>query len=50
MYSIDNRQRTRVVNVIGVNFNIEPYWYNVKGIVETMESDKFAIIIIHRLG
>ena len=50
MYSIDNRQRTRVVNVIGVNFNIEPYWYNVKGIVETVERGKFAVIITHKLG
>ena len=35
MYNIDNRQRTRVANVIRVNFNIKPHWYNVKGIVET---------------
>ena len=48
MYSIDNRQRTRVANVIGVNFNIEPHWYNVKGIVETVERGKFAVIITHR--
>ena len=42
MYSIDNRQRTRVANVIGVNFNFKPHWYNVKGIVETGRG-KFAI-------
>ena len=48
MYIIDNRQRTHVANVIGVNFNIEPYWYNVKGIVEIVESGKFAIIITHK--
>ena len=43
-------KRTRVANVIGINFNIEPHWYNVKRIVETVERGKFAVIITHRLG
>ena len=48
MYSIDNKQKTRVANVIRVNFNIEPHWYNVKRIVEIVERGKFAVIITHK--